>query len=136
MGWPYVGARFGATVQDLEMSFFKPEDISRFLKVVSQQRPTFGEWIDFFNSIVQERGVRVYARVGSNASDHAWIANKRNEDTHQAFLICIEELQKKECEHVVASQRQGDGPWTLAPLACGRCGVYLKPPAKWEVAND
>jgi hypothetical protein len=55
--------------------------------------------------------------------------NSDHEITHQALLVCIEKLPKKECEHEPAVYLGGNNIEGYG-ANCKRCGVKLK--AKWE----
>lgn len=113
------------------MSFFKPEDFIEHYR---------GHGIaEKANRLLQERRVRVTGttnevKMGAIApvrtSWHSPFENK--DDTHQALLVCIEELPKKECEHEGFVDAKGALHINWPPY-CLKCGVKLK--AKWEVAE-
>jgi hypothetical protein len=58
--------------------------------------------------------------------------------THTGLLICVEEIEKPKCNHVVSAERSNHGPWrytnSQGAFYCSACGVNLKPTA-WEVVE-
>ncbi len=108
-----------------KMRFFKPEDFSYICRdfdipdVIAETA----------NDILKKKGDVLYSEdLGP------WHNRKIEEDTHQALLINIETIPKKECDHSVASYRHANGVWTIGAAICGKCGINLKPPEKWEPA--
>jgi hypothetical protein len=104
---------------------------------------------DAANTILTERGVRVYgdgapsAAANANPGDmdySSWRMHKcttaKYKDNHTALLVCIEPIEKKaECEHEVKSSSitlvsNGD-----ARYYCSKCFVKVKP-AKWEEVKE
>lgn len=105
------------------MSFFKPEDFN-------DQRFFFGalgaQIAERANAVLAERGVRVYGVEYDETGIYR--RHTRPQDTHQALLVAIEELPKKECEHngyAVTGLLNTD-------FKCQNCGIKLR--AKWEPA--
>lgn len=101
------------------MSFFKPEDFEA-IKI--------REMANHANTLLKERGVKVFGKPGA-----AWFKDhnpehKTHYETHQALLVCIEELKPKSeaCEHE---------PMNWSERICYKCEQKLKKP-KWEVDND
>lgn len=111
--------------QDEKVEMFKTEDFADCF--------TDSHAAENANRIITERGVRVSGVLDQQGN---WFFNQLNlaSHTHQALLVCIEELPKKKCEHEPA-----DGIVHIINSGteynpCKRCGVKLK--AKWEVADD
>ena len=80
-----------------------------------------------------------------------WSEDESSEDTHQALLICVEPLEKKECEHELPAMHSyivtSNGSelvhiWPedvasalgVREFKCEKCGKKLR--AKWEVAGE
>lgn len=75
-----------------------------------------------------DKAVRVYGY--KNSSNH-WVLSdyqNRTPDTHQALLVAIEEISKKQCEHEPHEQDYMDHK--AYRNICKHCGAKLK--AKWE----
>lgn len=107
------------------MKFFKPED---FLDLDSK-----AHWLsdisDIANAKLEREGVRVY---GDDTQLYSWTSQKLPKDTHQALLVGIEELPKKEHVHSPDLLKMFN-EYSLQNSICHRCGVKLK--AKWEIAE-
>lgn len=78
----------------------------------------------------------VYGYLAGNA-EIMYGPNQHEESTHRAYLIGIEEIKPKECEHEPLEAKVTTGPYTLSVTfdystnsKCKHCGVKLK--AKWE----
>ncbi len=83
--------------------------------------------------------VRVYGRQDSDGywfiSNNQPAINVDLPDTHTALLVCIEEIQKKVCEHRPFVEYDSRFGMTLGSIPeCKDCGVKLKMPTKWEEA--
>ncbi len=99
--------------------FFKPEDFGN-LSVCA----------GIANKILKERGTVVYGNVGSVTDEFMWKVKHIGIDTHQALLINIEELPRKECEHSPGL----DSNWkNILGYHCTICGIKLKP-GSWTKA--
>lgn len=122
------------------MNFFKPEDFN--LIKFRFGRAHGSEVAQIANRLLQERGVRVYAEpcLGArvDAKEQPTPDGLTQMRTHQALLVCIEELPKKECEHEPTNYHYHE----IVPFEskreglrdCKHCGIQLKLEAKWEKA--
>lgn len=117
------------------MKLFKPKDFAAIVELSACKLPITKVAADIANRILTERGVRVYGNEGEN-SQGLYFSDKPHSalsmiDTHQALLVCIEELPKAECLHtphepsIVFFE-------TKTEVECSKCGVKLR--AKWEPA--
>lgn len=124
---------------------FKPEDFeptipNRFIS------PTFASAIA--NTKLDEwrkSWVRVYGGKDGNwgpcirdEKNYAAISSNFVNDTHQAYLVDIEEIpvEKKECSHspsVIALEHYNNNQRTVAWSPCKHCGIKLK--SKWEAVE-
>jgi hypothetical protein len=108
--------------------FFKPEDFNGC--------HDYGSMAYKANALLQERGMPTWLdKVASNYDVYEF-----NGATHQALLVCIEELPKKPCEHESVHDlktqtwlSEGKISSSYFLWECKHCGVKLK--AKWEVAE-
>lgn len=114
------------------MSFFKPEDFIYHVTASVAHDITH-----IANKLLEERGEKAYGTVTRGWRDPHTFTRVLypTTETHQALLINIEAIPKKECEHSVASYRHANGVWTIGAAICGKCGINLKPPEKWEPAE-
>lgn len=111
------------------MSFFKEEDFNKIIAPFCDCR-TLAKLSNFF---LYQRGVRVY---GSDKRPlDGWNEKTYESTTHQALLINIEELPKKECEHknIIAvgmpDELSKSGPYfelKQPRIDCVDCGKELK----------
>lgn len=81
-----------------------------------------------------DKAVRVYTKMQTNGHpldrDQFWnIRDNGSDPSHQALIVCIEELPKKQCEHEPHEQDYMDHK--AYRNICKHCGVKLK--AKWLV---
>lgn len=108
------------------LSFFKPEDF--MTKTAVDDADSYQQTLaNKCNRLLQERGVRVYGRLKDGTINPPSLSSYITPDaeTHQALLVAIEELPKKECKHEPSHY--------LGPIECKHCGVALK--ARWEAAE-
>lgn len=113
----------------LPIKFFKPEYFNSIVGEYNSKEETLEILADIANRILTERGVRVYGHEDSRG--YVMCSSSFPENTHQALLVCIEELPKKECEHAPIITLK-NAPSDLDDWACSKCGAKLR--AKWEPA--
>ncbi len=65
---------------------------------------------------------------GNCAGARAWTYENDN-DTHTARLVCVEEIQKKECEHFATVMFPTGGGESY--MGCKHCKRRLKPTGGW-----
>jgi hypothetical protein len=92
--------------------------------------------VDAYIDKLFKDAVRVYCKRDIMMGLVEWSQAQQfnGSDTHQALLIGIEPLEKKECEHeaqLVWSVM--DRETGFKKVQCSKCGKKLK--AKWEVAK-
>lgn len=107
------------------MSFFKPEDFNDILISPVSWKDLTERLAHRANLRLSERGVRVYG------DGNSWDLSKYLGTTHQAFVVCIEELPKKLCEHKPAlslrlETSETNFARTKEVWKCAVCGVELK----------
>lgn len=70
--------------------------------------------------------VRVY---GFKSDVHGFLFSydRNDKDTHQALLVCVEELLKKECEHEIRMHLGLSNDSQDYWADCKKCGVKLAP---------
>lgn len=80
-------------------------------------------------------------RLGKAPDSMLWLNYQSDDgDTHQARLICVEEIKPKECEHELDHARYPHRAncFSFSPLIhamfCIKCGAKIR--AKWEAVND
>ncbi len=64
---------------------------------------------------------------------YAFTGNQRDDHTHTALLVCIEEIQRKPCEHeprIEHPMEKISGHKSVHEGLCRFCGIKLK--ATWE----
>ncbi len=88
------------------------------------------------NELIKERGKRVYG-FNHLKSDHwSWSNLKEPDlepfDTHQALLINIEELPRKECTHDIDTAELFK-TYGFLNAKCRHCGISVR--AKWVVSE-
>ena len=106
----------------MSKDFFKPEDFECDQFVLPRE-----VWLKIVlqaNRILRERGQVVY----SPGIAEMWNDIRDNQDTYKALLVCIEEIEKKKCEHIYVT---AGGPDAVNYFKCCMCGAKLKPTA-WE----
>lgn len=126
-------------------NLFKPEDfygidLEQYGRAISPE-----EACEMAQSILNEaldKAVRVYGHFDGKTfhvpdSKLGLKSGTANPDTHQALLVAIEELAKKECEHEGVEKSLGTVLTTypsqhLTGFFCKHCGVKLV--ARWEKA--
>ncbi len=100
--------------------FFKPEDFN-VIEFVNHD-----DIAAVANQLIQQRGVRVYGYGETPMASSLWNMNgpekERAPHTHSALLVCIEELPKRECKHVVDLFKLEH----CSHLACLSCGIPLR----------
>jgi hypothetical protein len=103
---------------------FKLEHFSK------RMEPTYSEMVELaqaeFDKWLSEQQV-VYGIKGTTG----WDKIKNQVDTHKAYIVCIEPLEKKVCEHEnIHLGRKPDGK---SSYLCADCGAILRP--NWEVVE-
>lgn len=110
---------------------FKPADFGDWDEMINVTHAAlaantkFNEW--------RRSWVRVYGEFDAVKGEALMATGPDYIDTHQAYLVEIEELPNKaECEHqsIISYHTEGKIP---AEAKCLNCGVKLK--AKWEAAE-
>lgn len=90
------------------------------------------------NEWIEKNGIKVFGQQGVYSDNNNCLT-----DTHQALLICIEELPKKECEHEmeiiypISVMRDNETNSILdyrrPNFRCAKCKAKLK--VTWEIAE-
>lgn len=78
-----------------------------------------------YDKWLRDNGVRVYNFEDDNTP---WTTVKYRADTHQALLVCVEEIEKK-CAHSELIVLKGDS----LRYVCGNCDQEIKPTGWVEV---
>lgn len=86
----------------------------------TESQSIFEEWL-------KKNGKAVYASLDING--HFWSMTKHTTDSHQALLVCIEEIEKKPCEHKNWRDQMGRD---MRRYSCEDCGAKIRP-IKFEV---
>ncbi len=120
------------------IKFFKPTDFGQgscaTLKLELYYDNPY-EVANKANALLQERGVRVTGTWdnGRHICTVPFGAILGATDTHQALLVCIEEIEKKDCVHEPESYFDSRFGVYYGTPKCKHCGLLLTP--KWEVAE-
>lgn len=112
------------------MTFFTAED---FITATSEPQ-TPHSVAELANLKLQREATVVYGSANHNKAIFNWevFGGDDGEHTHRALLICVEEIEKKPCEHEPVTAFHGSDDCFIP--ACRKCGVKLK--AKWEVVDE
>jgi hypothetical protein len=62
---------------------------------------------------------------------HWWNNSEREDKTHTARLICVEEIKPKVCEHKAVLVERGSGNLGSGTFTCCKCSLKLQPTG-WE----
>ena len=118
------------------MKFFTAEDFENYIKAIGLSNHVAKIVADIAESKLQCDAKVVYV------CDYPWQSTTLHfaqpvDATHTGLLICVEEIERKPCEHEPITYNVSDKYSTDEILAergqCKHCGVKLK--AKWEVAE-
>lgn len=73
--------------------------------------------------------VRVYGSANHNGAIFNWetFDGDDGENTHQALLVCVEELPKKYCEHEIRMHLGLSSDAQDFWADCKKCGIKLQP---------
>lgn len=125
--------------------FFKPSDVDSHYKKFTgsniMNEFSLPDWVreiiaNKLSALLTERGVKVWGHYANGDFYCGTEALKHEEHiTHQALLVCIEELAPKVCNHEPGEYGQGTSLYSKYP-ECKHCGSQLKWPAKWDVADE
>lgn len=124
------------------MSFeFKPEDFKSIEPAIGQVYPTPEQLTQYCNAKLDEwkkSWVRVHGIPSIIKSHHNWTEYDIIGKTHQAYIVEIEELKPKECEHAPSMHRWHGKEWELSTdkdgdIYCSSCMKKLNPRAKWKI---
>ncbi len=112
------------------MTFFSAEDFENYINAVGVHNQVSAKMVaDIAEGKLQREAKVVYGLQNAALSDMYFSLSKDDADTHRALLICVEEIERKSCEHVEIKVNINPG---INYFECTKCGARLKPTA-WEV---
>lgn len=112
---------------------FTPEDF-KGLPLVDCTQEQYCHLADKANAKLDEyrkTWVKVYGN--DNGTSEHWAKQEWPGHTHQAYLVDIEPIEKKECEHRPIPLDE-NAPYCRQKWECMECGKKLK--AKWEAVDE
>lgn len=121
---------------------FKPEDFLKALgpmsiqhiEVVRLAEDKFDQW---YKENIEYAPV-VFCQNGGTDMEankkERWVGKAYSipSDTHKARLVCIEEIEKKQCEHKRVGLGNGFSSHTFY---CTECNKSVRPKTGWEVCE-
>lgn len=112
-------------------NLFKPANFNNLIadRSYPQVQEDAAKLAQYFLNKALDQAVRVYGTNNGTWNVEDCSDDTLNPDTHQALLVQIEELPKKECAHEARGNGHWSNPWTNK---CKHCGVKLV--ARWEKA--
>ncbi len=101
------------------------------LKAAELAQAAFDKWLSEQPVVygAPDKDGRLWSSYQRDENKHIAILSDFINDTHQARLVCVEEIQKKECEHIITAHlgTESHGTW----YECRKCDKRLK--AEWTV---